>query len=671
MTVDRDDLLDQAGGTLHAFPRRGARHASKRVRYAVADAFREWGPRRALQEAMDDSVEFAETTGEVRVSLPRPPRVPTARATDDVLPRRRDEVFVVPLRLLVSRLIIWIAAAIRFLGGNFFDLILQRDHEERRAVRLRETLQRAGTTFIKVGQQLSIRLDLVPYVYARELEKLLDAVPPFPVEEAIGIIERTTGRRIEEMYAALDPEPIGSASVACVFQAVRHDGRRVAVKVRRARIGDLISADMDALELVLGFLELWWLPPGFTRHFARELRTMLLEELDFVQEARFTDLFRRRARKEQIDWLTAPRVHFDLSTSEVLVTEFVSGVWVHDLLGALENGDAAMVRIRAMDIDPKVVARRYLQANRFGGFENVFFHADLHPANVVVQPGNKLTLIDFGSCGAFPKRELHVWRRLLEAQEHEDVGSMVQAAMALLEPLPPIDIDEFQRRLETLFWKDLYAIKDKHSMWWERTSANIWISFLKLAHEYSVPMNLNTLRMVRATMLADTVAARLDHHIDPYDEFRKYERRAGVRARRRLRRTLREALTTRTFVRIEDLVNSSFSALFRLQRLVDGEPFLNFTSEIGKAAYGFKLFLDFLSSVVMWFGVVFVVDAAITYQRGMITARNLLGGLFQVGLVELRQPFFWAGVIVAALLLGRRLHYRLHAREQKSRRLEI
>lgn len=667
MSVDADELYERPGGTLLRFPPR--RRVSKRVQQAVADAFQEREPRVVEREAIDRSVEIAQATNDVRVPLPVPPRVRSARATDDVLPRRREQFFKVPLWLLLSRLWIWFVAVTRFVGGNVLDVLLRRNDEERRAVRLRETLQRAGTTFIKVGQQLSIRLDLVPYVYARELEKLLDAVPPFPVEEAIRIIERTTGRPIQEMYAAIDPKPIGSASVACVFQAVRHDGRRVAIKVRRPRVGELISADMDALEVVLALLEMVWLPPGFTRHFTRELRTMLIEELDFVQEARFTDLFRRRARKERIDWLTAPRVHFDLSTGEVLVTDFVTGVWVNDLLGALENTDPAMMRIRAMNIDPKVVARRYLQANRFGGFENVFFHADLHPANVVVQPGNRLTLIDFGSCGAFPKRELHVWRRMLDAQEHEDVGGMVQAALALLEPLPPIDVDEFQRRLETLFWQDLYAIKDKNSMWWERTSANIWISFLKLAREYSVPMNLNTLRMIRATMLADTIAARLDHHIEPYEEFRKYERRAGVRSRRRLRRAAREVFSTRTFVRLEQLFESSFSAMFRIQRLVDGEPLLNFTSQVGKAAYAFKLLMDFLGMVGVWTAL----WAAVTAWRlwDTFSATAFLTDVRTVITVVVNQWHYWGGILVAAVILGRRLHHRLHGREQKSRRVEI
>jgi len=411
-------------------------------------------------------------------------------------------------------------------------------------------------------------------------------------------------------------------------------------------------------------LELFWLPPGFTRNFLYELRTMLMEELDLVKEARFTDLFRRRTRKAGVDIVSAPRVHFALSSRDVLVLDFVSGVWVADILRAVEQHDTvALTALRLADIDPREVARRYLDTNRFGGFENVFFHADLHPANVVVQPGNKLKLVDFGSCGAFPRRELHVWRRLLDAQSHEDVGAMVQAALALLEPLPPIDVDEFQRRLEAVFWQDLYAIKSKESAWWERTSATLWVSFLKLAREYDVPMNLNTLRMIRATMLADTVAARLDHTIDPYKEYRRYERGAGRRTRRRLAAKVEKTLfSSRTYIRLEQAFDAGFSFVYRAQRLLDGEPVLSFAAQIGKAAYGLKLLFDVI-------GVAAVGTAAAALGRSIyLAATGRPAGLWPAALTVMNSPTYGLALLVVVLIAARRLHYRLHGKDENTRR---
>ena len=231
---------------------------------------------------------------------------------------------------------------------------------------------------------------------------------------------------------------------------------------------------------------------------------MLLEELDFVREARYTELFRRYARNQGMDFASSPRVYFDLSSRTVMVTEFVSGIFLTELMAVVEARDEqTLATLRAQGIDPKVVARQIITINRYGGMESILFHADLHPGNVLVRPNNQLVLIDFGASGAFTAHERVIWRRILYAQSQEDIGMMTQAAMALMEPLPPIDVDVFSKKLESVFWQDLYAIKSRHSPWYERTTANLWVGFLKLAREYNVTMNINTLRMIRVTMLAE------------------------------------------------------------------------------------------------------------------------------------------------------------------------
>ena len=164
----------------------------------------------------------------------------------------------------------------------------------------------------------------------------------------------------------------------------------------------------------MGLLESFWFAPGFTKHFIDELRQMLFEELDFAREALFTDLFHRSTQGTEVDFATSPKVYFGLSNNEVLVTEFHTGIFLTELISAVENKDeAALEALREHDIDPTVVAKRLIWVSRFGGFEALFFHADLHPGNVLVKPGNELVLIDFGSCGVFTERERVVWRRVL------------------------------------------------------------------------------------------------------------------------------------------------------------------------------------------------------------------------------------------------------------------
>lgn len=570
--------------------------------------------------------------------LPRPPKLgaPDYAGRSALPPTRHEVVFKAGLVRSVARLFLWVWGTFRFLLGVLWDWIRGRNTRDTRAVRLRQNFQRMGTTFIKFGQQLSMRLDLLPYEYTRELAKMLDRVPEFPAEDAIKMVERSTGKPLEEVFDAFDPVPIGSASVACVYQAVLKNGRRVAVKVRRPGVGKLLAADMRALRWLLVVLELTWLRPGFSTNFMVELRTMLMEELDFIREARFTDLFRRGLRKtKQLSYASAPKVYFEYSGADVLVTEFVSGIWLTEILTALEVDDHALLaKLADMNIDPIILARRFLLISRFGNFEHIFFHADLHPANILIKPGNKIVLIDFGSCGSFTKKELTNWRRVFEAQSLDDVGAMVQAAMAVIEPVPPIDKDEFALRLETKFWNDLYAIKSKKSEWWERISARLWIAFLKLAHEYDIPMRLNMLRMIRAIMLADTIAARLDNDLDPYREYRFYEKGAGKRARKRTKKTLRRLTGPNKFIRIEQGVESLLGAVYQLQRTIGSVASIRILPLIGKAALSVFLTLRTITSISGAATVVALILLLTKYSNEtfihILWRRVLLNGLFQL-----------------------------------------
>jgi hypothetical protein len=153
-----------------------------------------------------------------------------------------DHVEVSAFKVL-GRLHVWLGSINAFVLGTAWDVIRRRDSEDRRAIRLRQIFENAGGTLVKIGQQMSIRLDMLPVRICEELSLMLDSVPPFPTEEAIAVIEQTTGRKLEEIFSAFDPEPIGSASIACVYQGVLRDtGEKVAVKVRRPGIRKLVSS---------------------------------------------------------------------------------------------------------------------------------------------------------------------------------------------------------------------------------------------------------------------------------------------------------------------------------------------------------------------------------------------------------------------------------------------
>lgn len=565
----------------------------------------------AAEEAINRWQKFGGSTEPVQRSLPRPWRLKYEGEVLEsaiILPRWQEVPFEAGFFRTAARLHLWIFGGFRFVFGVIGLWFARRNTQKERAILMRKTFLRMGTTFIKFGQQLSMRRDLLPQAYTEELETLLDKVDiPLPKEDALEIIEKAVGRKRgvprvphEEIFAAFDPQDIGSASVACVYHAVLKTGEHVAVKVRRPGITTQLAADMRALKWLMAAFEVFFLPPRFLRHFNHELRTMLQDELDFRKEARFAELYRRRIRKtKQMRFVSVPRVFFEYSNDEVMVSEYVSGVWLRDILTALRtNENEVRDLMDRMRVDPLVLARRVQLIARFNNFENFFFHADLHPANILIQPSNRICLIDFGSCGSFSNRELNAWRRWFDAQSVDDVGGMVQAALAIIEPLPPIDKDEFGARLETEFWKSLYAIKSKHSDWSERITSRLWFGFLRLCQEFKIPMRLNTLRMIRASMLTDTIAGQLDPDQDPYREFRYYEKGAGRRARKRFAKRVDNLFGPSKFIRLEQGVESVLQTFFQVQRVVGSLAGIR----IGAIITKIDDFLSLLLRHVAWIG---------------------------------------------------------------------
>jgi ubiquinone biosynthesis protein len=583
------------------------------IRQAVHDGLDRW---RSQQETIEsDPADFespltAESPDSVYSrdgvlgAIPRRESL-TITAVSSLSPRtmQLSPPFKAGMLLTMRRLFIWLYGVFYFQWGTLWDKVRRRDSLERRAVRLRQTFTRIGGTFIKFGQQAAVRVDLLPYVYCQELTKLLDRVAPFPADEAIAAIERVTGKPLRETFRVFDPDPIGSASIACVYQAILQNGEKVAVKVRRPGIGDVFEADFRVLGWMFGLMEfLTIVRPGFTENVLQEVRDTLMEEVDFFKEARFQEIFRRRAKQARRPYFTAPRVYNHLSGEDVIVEEFVSGIWLSELLSAVEHNDTkALAYIRRLNIKPKEVAQRLLWISYWSLWECAFFHADPHPANIIVQQNNKLVFIDFGSMGSLTESRRRTLHRLLSLEEKEDLENMARVSMTLLEPLPPVDIDKVLKAIEDVYWEGLIATRSRHSEWWERTSAQLWLGFFRVTSKFQIPMSFDTVRMIRATLLYDTLAARLDHDIDLGKAYRRYVKDAGAAARKRLIQgsldRWQKGLTGRDYLRLEELLNMGDTVLFQAGRLLNLRSF-NFSALVGKFVSTVMLSLSLLFQLV-------------------------------------------------------------------------
>jgi ubiquinone biosynthesis protein len=263
----------------------------------------------------------------------------------------------------------------------------------RTAERLRLALEELGPTFIKLGQLLSTRPDLLPSAYITELAKLQDSAPPVPVGEVLAAIRSELGADGSELFAEFDPQPLASASIGQAQAGVLHDGTPVVVKVRRPGIVRQVEEDLDILQnLATRASRRWELVRGYdVTGIAQEFAITLRAELDYLQEGRNAEHFAEAFAADR--HVTIPRVFWDTTTSRVLTLERVGGINISDL-SALE----------AAGIDRRRLARRGTDIILKMIFEDRFFHADPHPGNMFVQPDGGIALIDFGMVGRVDER---------------------------------------------------------------------------------------------------------------------------------------------------------------------------------------------------------------------------------------------------------------------------
>lgn len=279
-------------------------------------------------------------------------------------------------------------ARVRWLRAWLRITLFWRRLDQPRGVRLRLALEALGPIFVKFGQVLSTRRDLVPLDIADELAKLQDRVPPFSSDLALATLRRVYGKPVEEVFKQFDPVPVASASVAQVHHAVLPDGREAAVKVLRPNISQVIGNDLALLDIAAGLVETLWedgkrLRP---REVVAEFKKHLMDELDLMREAANASQLRRNFAHS--DLLLVPEVYWDFCSSEVMVMEWMNGVPI-----------SQVDKLRQQGIDIPKLARAGVTIFFTQVFRDGFFHADMHPGNILVAPDGRYIALDFGIMG--------------------------------------------------------------------------------------------------------------------------------------------------------------------------------------------------------------------------------------------------------------------------------
>ncbi|MES9839937.1 MAG: ubiquinone biosynthesis regulatory protein kinase UbiB [Candidatus Thiodiazotropha endolucinida] len=322
-------------------------------------------------------------------------------------------------------------------------------------VRIRRTLEDLGPIFVKFGQILSTRRDLLPDDLANELAKLQDRVPPFPGEKARAIIEKAYGRPIDELLEAFDEQPLASASIAQVHTAQLKDGKKVVVKVLRPLIEKTIRRDVDLLYTIARLAEKYWKEGRRLRpvEVVQEYEKTIFDELDLMREAANASQLRRNFINS--DALYVPEVYWDLTRQNVLVMERISGTPVGDI-------DA----LRQQGISMKLLGERGVEIFFTQVFKYNFFHADMHPGNIFVEPNGRYIAVDFGIMGTLTEEDKRYLAENLLAFFNRDYKRVAQLHIQSGWVPEVTRVEEFESAIRTvsepIFEKPLSEISFGH-----------------------------------------------------------------------------------------------------------------------------------------------------------------------------------------------------------------
>ena len=387
---------------------------------------------------------------------------------------------------------------------------------------LRRVIEDLGTTFIKLGQILSTRSDLISPEMQAELQKLQDNVNPLPLDVVENILIEECGRTPSEVFSEFHAEPIGSASIGQAHTAILKDGTEVVVKVRRPGIENQIHIDLEILETMarnarrLGLAADEYDLEGMVQEFGSLLR----RELDYRQERRNAERLAENFADEPK--LIIPKIYPEYTTERAIVLERIRGINIRDV----EALDAA-------GIDRKELAARAAGYVFKMIFEDGFFHADLHPGNLFIQEDGSIALIDFGLVGELDENTRNRLIDLILAAMSGDADRLTEAVLVLVRRRGPVDREALSR--------DLYALMARHRglPLSELSLSTIMDDMLATARGHRLRIPTDLVSLIKTVIMIEGIGGTLDPDFNLGEVFRPYGARL-LRIRLSPRRQLRQ-----------------------------------------------------------------------------------------------------------------------------------
>lgn len=377
--------------------------------------------------------------------------------------------------------------------------------------RIRMVTEELGATFIKLGQLLSNRADILPLPLITELEKLQNEVPPFPTQQVKMIIEEEVGETMDNLFSYFEEKPLGSASIGQVHRARLKNGQDVVVKVRRPGVKQLVVTDLELLREIVKLTENYLKKQGLLNpdEILKTIEKSLLKELDFTVEARNLVYFRNFYLNETS--FTVPKPFKELSGEKVLVMELIHGCKITNTRQISEWG-----------LDPKEIAERGMDIYLKQIFQFGYFHADPHPGNILVQKNGVICLIDFGMTGKLLKRDKLAFGGILLAMANKSPRAMAInfKKLAMDHDIP--DNRSFEYRLAEL-------IEEFSSLDLEQINMTALTRELQLIiYDYKLKVPGDIFLMLRALVILEGIGEKIHPGFKTFEFFKPYGKKLAL-----------------------------------------------------------------------------------------------------------------------------------------------
>ncbi len=375
----------------------------------------------------------------------------------------------------------------------------RRERLERmtRAERMRLAMEELGPTYIKLGQVLSTRPDLIPVDFIRELSKLQDEVPPFPFGEVRQIVTRELGGAPESLFDEFDQTPQASASIGQVHRAVIKDGDQVAVKVQRPGIKRTIEVDLEIMLHLATLMErhieeiAFYRPVKIVEEFAKTLE----REIDYTIEAGNMERVASQFLSDMTVYI--PKVYRDFTTPKVLTAEFIEGIKISEIR-----------QLEAAGLDCREITRRGAHILLRQVFEIGFFHGDPHPGNIFVLPDNVICLLDFGMVGSVDRQTREDFVDLVDAVVHRHESRTAQVLLKLTSWDERPDMRVFEKDVADFMGRHLYRPLS------EINFGRLLQNLLELAAQNRLVIPPDIFLMMKTLAAVEGVARTLDPSFD-------------------------------------------------------------------------------------------------------------------------------------------------------------